>query len=178
MEKVKYVQKIGNFISNLLLGQTKEVIIRTDEKVKTIEATLRKIEKSINVISSNMTAQEVDIMGLKVHTKYGITNSPTIPGKEGSRLLAQSGFEAQYPELENKIFTIMDRKKPRTLYDYEIGAFEALTQLKDDPLMDPLKDHAVNHPGESLDLIFRVASWVVRDKYATYKELGSPNSGS
>lgn len=140
--------------------------------VKHIGEGVKKIEASVDKMKESMTSHTADITGLKVHTKYGITNSPTVPSEEGSRLLAESGFDAQYPTLKDKLFKLIDDKKPRTLYDYEIEAFEALQELKDDPLIDPLKDYAVNHPQEPLELIFKIASWVVRDDYADYK--GSP----
>lgn len=140
--------------------------------VKHIGASVKKIEESVGKMHDSMTSHTADITGLKVHTKYGIANSPIVPSEEGSRLLAESGFDAQYPELKDKLFAAMDRRNIRTLYDYEIGAFEALQELKDDPLIDPLKDYAVNHPQEPLDLIFKIASWVVRDDYAAYK--GTP----
>jgi hypothetical protein len=140
--------------------------------VKHIGSSVRKIEQNIERMSDSMLSHTADITGLKVHTKYGITNSPTVPSEEGSRLLAESGFDAQYSSLKDKLFKIMDNRNIRTLYDYEIGAFEALQELRDDPLIDPLKDYAVNHPPEPLELIFRIASWVIRDDYAAYK--GTP----
>lgn len=59
-----------------------------------------------------------------------------------------------------------EKIRPRTLYDYEQIAQKVLEELKDSPLMDCLKDYSVNRPAESLELIFKVASWVIRDDYA------------
>lgn len=137
--------------------------------VKGIGKSLEKIETKVDGMHTSMTEHKADITGLKAHTKYGITNSPTVPSPEGKKLLEESGFNRQHAALKEKVFEILDKNKPRTLYDYEVGAFEALEALKDNPLMDPLKDYVVNNPGEPLQLIFRIASWVFRDEYAEYK---------
>ena len=74
-EKLTLTKKIGNFISNLLLGDTKETIIRTDEKVKGIGESVAEIKTEIKGLGRSLSAHGSDIQGLKVHTKYGITNS-------------------------------------------------------------------------------------------------------
>lgn len=144
--------------------------------VKNIQNDVKDIKYKVDSMQCSITGHEADITGLKVHTKYGISNSPTIPSIEGERVLEESGFNAQYPKLKPKIFAALDKRKSRTLYDYEVDAFEILQEIKDDPLIDPLKDYAVNHPGEPLEVIFRIASWVVRDDYASAK--GTPTQHS
>jgi len=151
-------------------GTLKTSVKGIGESVKKIESKVDKIESELDGVRDVLAEHKADITGLKVHTQYGVSNSPTIPSPEGKRVLRESGFNRQYPLLQEKILALMDKRKPRTLYDYEHGAFEALGELRNDPLMDPLKDYAVNHPGESLDIIFRIASWIVRDDYARYKD--------
>jgi hypothetical protein len=136
--------------------------------VKNIAASVQKIESSVEKMQRSMTTHDVDIRWLK-DTKYGVSKSPTVPSEEGKALLEVSGFNGQYPQLKDKLFKLLDEQRPRTLYDYEVGAFDALQSVKDDPLIDPLKDYAVNHPDAPLELIFRIASWVVRDDYAGYR---------
>lgn len=139
--------------------------------VKNIAASVQKIERSVEKMQGSMTTHDVDIRWLK-DTKYGVSKSPTVPSEDGKKLLEVSGFNAQYPDLKGKLFKLMDEQKPRTLYDYEVDAFEALQAVKDDPLIDPLKDYVVNHPDAPLELIFRIASWVVRDDYAASRVKG------
>ncbi len=103
---------------------------------------------------------------------YGSAGSPMTPTKKGETLLEESGFNKKvYPELQKEIFTIMDGKGLRTLYDFEKGAEDTLNELKNNPTMDCLKEYSVNHPNESLELIFKVGSWLIRDKYAEHKEI-------
>lgn len=169
-EKITIIKKIGNFVSNILLGDTKETIIRTDEGVSRIDEDIKEIKIDCKKIWEKISRQGEDITGLKVHTAYGVSDSPIVPSEKGKKLLEKSGFNKSYPELKEEIFGLMDSNNLRTLYDYEKGAEEVLNQLKNNPLMDEIKEYAVNHPDEPLKLIFRVASWVIRDDYKSHKQ--------
>ncbi len=163
------IKKIGNFVSNILLGETKETIIRTDEGVKRIDKDVGEIKIDCRKIWEKISKQGEDITGLKVHTAYGVLGSPIVPGEKGKEILEKSGFNNVYPTLKEDIFGLMNSWNLRTLYDYEKGAEKALHELKNNPLMDKLKEYVVNNPDESLEVIFKVASWVIRDDYDKHK---------
>lgn len=171
-EKITNVKRAGNFIASFLLGNTRDLIIRTDEKVAGLEKTMIEVKGDIKDMKTLLYSHGKEIVGLQVHTKYGTSNSPTVPSDLGKKLLKDSGFDAQYPLLKDKLFTLMDTMSLRTPYDYEVGSLKALNNLINDPLIDPLKNHALSNPDESLELIFKVASWVIRDDYAEYKKGG------
>lgn len=168
-DKLSTIEKIGGWISTLLLGQTKEIIVRTDERVSHLAKSMDEVKKCIDDFRTSIATQGANITALQVHTKYGISNSPTIPNDKGKRLLQDSGFNSFYSQMKPQIFSLMDSLNLRTLYDFEQGAEKVLEQLKDNPAMDLLKQHAVNTPDEPLELIFRIASWVIRDDYAKHK---------
>ena len=171
MEKeLSLIKKIGNFISNILLGETKEIIIRTDEKVRLISKTVDNISVAVDNFRSSIATHGANIEALQIHTRYGVNNSPTIPNEKGKEILEKSGFDKQYPLLKSKIFTLMDTMNLRTLYDYENGAFETLIKLKNDPEVDVLKEYVVNNPNYPLDAVFKIASWLIRDDYDNYKK--------
>lgn len=169
-EKLTTIEKIGGWVSTLLLGQTKEIIVRTDERVLGLMDSMKDVKKTVEDFRVSITAHSANIDALKVHTKYGITNSPTVPNEEGTKLLQDSKFTEQYPSMKSKIFTLMDTMNPRTLYDYETGAIAALEKLQNDPLIDPIKNYIVSNPDATLELIFKIASWVIRDDYDAYKK--------
>lgn len=169
-DKIELTKKVGNFISNILLGETKEKIVRTDEAVRRIDNNINDIKGDCKSIWAILSKHGEDIKGLMVYTKYGYSNSPTTPNELGQQLLKKSGFTEIYPELKQEIFGLMDSWNLRTLYDYEKGAEKALNQLKDNPLMDKLKNHSVNNAHEPLELIFSIASWIIRDDYNLYKQ--------
>lgn len=169
-DKLSKFEKVGGWISTLILGQTKEIIIRTDERVQNLAKTTDELKQSLDAFREALNSHGLDIKALQVHTKYGVSNSPTVPSELGKKLLADSGFDTQYPKIKEKLFALMDTMSLRILYDYEVGAFEALKKLQNDPAIDPLKDYSINHPDAPLDLIFKVASWVVRDDYANVRK--------
>jgi hypothetical protein len=74
-EKMTLVKNVGNFVSGILLGETKETIIRMDEKIKGISSAITEIKVDIKDIKSSLRTHELDIVGLKAHAKYGGTNS-------------------------------------------------------------------------------------------------------
>jgi hypothetical protein len=134
-----------------------------------VETLVESVKKSVETMQNSLSGHGDDITALKIHTRYGISHSPTVPNQKGKELLSKSGFQEQYPKLQPKLFSLMDTMNLRTLYDYEKGAMEALDKLKNSPEMDSLKDYAVNNPAEPLELIFKVASWVIRDDYNQHK---------
>jgi hypothetical protein len=175
-QNISTLTKIGNWIATLLLGNTRELIVRIDERLtgfigemtefktetkeelKEIRGTLKEHGEKIASLGEKVTA-------LMVYTGYNVRNSPNVPSEKGRALLRESGFNEVYPQLKERIFASMRSKMPKTLYDCEKGAEESLGSLRDDPLMYRLKDYVVEHEDQPLVLIFEVASWVVRDDY-------------
>jgi len=173
-ESISLTKKIGNFVSNIFLGETKEVIIQTAVKVDAMEKDVDEIKTNFLKLTDKVGGHGLDIHGLKIFTRYGFSLSPTAPNNLGLELLEKSQFSMQYPKLKQKIFDLMDAMNLRTLYDYEQGAIAALEQLKSDPDVDPIKDYLVNNPGDTFEVIFRIASWIIRDEYNAHKNPGSP----
>lgn len=113
-------------------------------------------------------------IGIMKSLRLGDPGSPMHVNELGEKVITEAGFYDIYPQLKGKIFSIMDKKSPRTLYDYELEAQRALKELQNDQLMDRIKDYVVNHPTEiDLESIFAVFSWIIRDDYAEYKKINS-----
>ncbi len=136
--------------------------------VSHIKEGLTEIKDEIKGFRESIGNHTTEIVALQVHTKYGVSNSPTVPNAKGSKLLEESGFTKLYPKIKQRVFDLIKEDKARTLYDYEVSAFQALKKIKSDPIIDPLKDYSVNNPKVPLDDIFLVASWVIRDEFAIY----------
>ena len=129
----------------------------------TITEALKEIKKEVKELGDKFFSHDKEIHVLQ--KQYGEAHSPMRPNEKGSALLEQSGFNEIYPEIRQRLFEIMDKEGTPTLYDAEKNAREALEDLRRDPVINPLKNHAVNNPDESLELIFSVAAWVIRDDY-------------
>lgn len=129
-----------------------------------------KIETKIENLSVTITTHTADIVGIKVKV-YGSANSPMRPNENGIKLLTDSGFFETYPLIKNNIFALMDAENTKTLYDSEKNAIKALKALSSKDEFGLMKNYSVNNPDENLDLIFMVASWVIRDDYAREKNI-------
>jgi hypothetical protein len=104
---------------------------------------------------------------------FGVSNSPMRPNDAGERLLNESGFTKNYEKIKKLVFPIMDNMKTRTLYDAEQNAIKAMDKVSNDPAFDDIKSYIVNKPYEKppIELIFIVASWVIRDDYAKERKI-------
>jgi len=165
--------KIGNWIATLLLGNTRELIIRIDERLSSfvVEMTEFKVETKAELKEIRGSLKEhgellaVHATMFSSHAVYQVQNSPISPSEKGKKLLKDSGFDEIYPMIRQKIFKHMESMRLRTLYDYEKEAELAIGSFRNNPIMDQVKDYVVDHEDESLTLIFQIASWVVRDDY-------------
>ena len=68
-EKLSAIEKIGGWISTLLLGKTKEIIIRTDERVQGLVKATDKIKEIVDDFRVSITEHGSEIKALRVHTK-------------------------------------------------------------------------------------------------------------
>ena len=182
-QNLSKLTKIGNWIATLLLGNTRELIIRIDERLsgfivemtefkvetkaelKEIGSVLNRARRTSRGTHNNAFITYGSYRGIKANTMYQVRNSPTAPSEKGKKLLKDSGFDEIYPIIRQKIFKRMESKRLRTLYDYEKEAEFAIGSFRNEPIMDRVKDYVVNHEDEPLTLIFKIASWVVRDDY-------------
>ena len=168
---IEKIKKIGNILSNLLLGETKEIIIRTDETVKITRSDIIEIKNDCKNIWGYIHNHDKDISIIKRSSAFGGPGSPMLINEKGKELLTNCGFYKVYPELQKEVFKLMDTWKLRTLYDYEMKSKTALKELESNPLIDSLKEYVISHPTEvSLDMVFTVASWVIRDDYDKYRK--------
>lgn len=142
---------------------------RFDEKFEDLKGEFRDLRNDLKDFEKDMNCKlsehDKDIAGLKVRA-YGTPGSPMKLTEIGKELLEDSGFNLLYPKIKADLFSIMDDLKTNTLYDAEKNAYSALCRLKSCDEFIDVKYHAVNNPDEPLELIFTVASWIIRDDYA------------
>lgn len=56
---ISLIKKIGNFFSNILLGETREIIVRMDERLKHVSKQVENIERKVE------TRLEPDVHNLR-----------------------------------------------------------------------------------------------------------------
>jgi hypothetical protein len=106
--------KVGNWIATLLLGNTRELIIRIDERLsgfivemtefkvetkaelKEIESVLKGQGERLAVHTTMLSSHTEAIVGIKTNTMYQVRNSPTALSEKGKKLLKDSGFDEVY----------------------------------------------------------------------------------
>jgi hypothetical protein len=203
-QNLSRLTKVGNWIATLLLGNTRELIIRTDERLSNFIVEMREfktetkeefreirgilkehsnilfshtgmlrehskeiagIKEDVQELKEDVRELKMDVSALKVYVGYNIRHSPNVPSEKGKKLLKESGFYEIYPQIKQRVFALIEKRQPKTLYDYEKEAESALRSLRDDPLAYRLKDYVIEHEDQPLVLIFEIASWVVRDDY-------------
>ena len=72
--KLTFAKKIGNFISNILLGETKEMIVRMDEHILNISKRVENIEDELkNEIRPAL--RNIDTRLAVVEDRLGISSS-------------------------------------------------------------------------------------------------------
>lgn len=143
-----------------------------NKKIEKIENKIERVENKIGKIETKLSDHGESIASMNASmSAYGIHGSPMKPSDEGEKLLKESGFYELYPNIKNKIFESLDKMQTRTLYDIEINSRLALKDLIENPLFDNMKNYVVNNPEKQLELIFGVASWVIRDDYAKERNI-------
>ncbi|MFH1078381.1 MAG: hypothetical protein V1745_03855 [Patescibacteria group bacterium] len=147
----------------LFLGLLAIVWKGKSEISESIEKSLGPFRDEMRVFSDRICNHDQEIGELR--GKYGQSHSPMKPNEMGTRLLEDSSFNLLYPKVKDRIFKTLDGMGTRTEYDAEKNARVALKQFENDPVMDDVKEYVVNHPEEPLELIYMVASWVIREDY-------------
>ncbi len=69
MQKLSFTQQIGNVISTLLLGQTKEIIIRTEERLNHVIKTVDSIKVQLDSMDRRQSSMEAELR--KVDLRLG-----------------------------------------------------------------------------------------------------------
>ena len=69
-EKFTVTQTIGNWISTLLLGSTKELIVRIDERVAVLSQKTDRMEERMGRLEREVMSQGADIRVLKEDFHY------------------------------------------------------------------------------------------------------------
>ncbi|MDD5569304.1 MAG: hypothetical protein PHG23_02745 [Candidatus Pacebacteria bacterium] len=101
--------------------------------------------------------------------QYSLTETPGSPLKPtefGLKLIRESGIDKIIEENRSSLFEKLDKKllKNTTAYDVQEKSREILLSLKNDPIINSVKDYSFNNAIE-IDVILRLGGLVLRDEY-------------
>lgn len=165
MDKITLAQKFGNVLSNLLLGQTKEIIIRTDQRIMGLEETVKTINadlRTINVDLKDVRERFATFEG-KSQNLFA-QHSPISLTDKGEKILRDSGLQAYIDAgKESLVSACHEDRKMTTPYDVQQSAFDFFdTHQFPETVDSQLKTYAFNE-GLSMDAIRRIGAIYFRD---------------
>ena len=148
MGKLEKIEKIGNFFSALLLGNTRELIARIDERTEHIQKDLDEIRPKVNEIYPR-----VDLMW---KDRLAPSHSPRQLNDRGNAVLNDSGIRQIIDEKKVLLTDWVKQRHPSTAYDAEqmiLAAVNALPE-KDPELTARLKEGAFRVGADIPSLLF------------------------
>lgn len=170
-EKLTLISKIGNFVSNILLGETKEIILRTDEKVRFISRTIdEEMRPDLKEIREKFSGIEVKVEELwKFRLAPG--QSPRQLNEDGERILTESGIKDIIETRKSALLELVKQKGAENPYDAEQNITSVVAELpkRHPDLLHQLKEGAFK-TGVSVDTVLFVGGVHLRN--LIFKELG------
>jgi len=162
------IKRVGNFCSNLLLGDTKEIIIRTDERVSNLNEKMGNLNKTLDNVKHNVQAvsnflinnPEMDFDGSLIKTY-----SPAQLTELGEKYLENIKFVEVFNSNKNDFFESIDVENPKTKYDVENASIKSVHILFHKEYFEPIKKFLYNKPTEKFQTIAHIAGIHIRDKY-------------
>ncbi len=173
---LSFAKKIGNFVSNILLGDTKEIIIRMDERILSVSKRIDIMEpdlKSLNEKFSNFRERFAvleDRMSILWKDETAPTRSPRKLNEKGNNILFKSGIKEVIDQKKEELFKLVRSKNIGNPYDAEEYVLQIVADLKKDSvLVEGLKTGAYS-VGASIDTVLFVGGIYLRDQI--FPELG------
>lgn len=148
-EKLSITRKIGNTLSTLLLGDTKEVIARIDQRVVGLESDVKEMKIDIKnlrtdffnlkekviildakfVIFDNKFVTLDNKLGILWDSKFAPTNSPRKLNDKGREILVKTGIAEIVEEKLEFLKKRVREKNISNIYDADIAVKEVMNEL-------------------------------------------------
>jgi hypothetical protein len=162
MKNETVIQKLGNVISTIVLGEAK---IKIAEISKDVEY----IKKDVNEIKPDLKNVREKVSGIvpkveKLWEKnFTYNSSPVSLNKKGKKLLKESGIDKIIDSKKKKLCDFIINKKPQTAYDVQELSKETIKLiLKDKKISKKLKNLAYQE-GVGIEEILFVGAIYLRD---------------
>jgi|SRR3989338_259367 len=162
-ENLEKLKKVGNWFSAILLGNTRELIARIDERTNRILEDLKDIKPKVDDIYP-----KVDILWTD---RVAPAHSPRRLNTYGNKILKESGIKEIIEEKKPKLLELVKTEKATNVYDAEVAVLSVVKKLPEHcpDVIDKLKTGAFN-AGAGLDTVLLVGGLYLRD--LVFPELG------
>lgn len=164
MEKqLSFIKQIGNWVSAILLGNTRETIARIDERTLLMLEDLKDIKPKVNDMWPKMDILWKD--------EVAPARSPRQLNELGNKILNESGIKEIVENKKVKLLEAVRILKPENPYDAEKVILSVVAELpKHCPeVVDELKNGAFK-VGQNLDTVLLVGGFHLRNQI--FPELG------
>ena|SRR3989344_3038527 len=160
LEKMKTV---GNWLSAILLGNTRELIARIDERTERMVKDLDEMRPKLWDMSPKVDALWKD--------KLAPASSPRQLNEQGTIILAQSGIKEIVDEKKEQLTLLVKQLNPKTAYDAEQTILNVMNdlQIHCPDVVERLKEGAFRVGADIPTLLF-VGSIYLRNQL--FQELG------
>ena len=147
----------GGATSFLTLGKYKEKVDRLTKDTEEFHKTLREIELKVTTCMT-----KIDERTKSSPAAYTETKSPVTLNPNGKSLLSRSGADKFVLENQNDLVNRIREKSPKTAYDVQEFAKEAIKAVENEDRFIPLKNFAYRE-GLDLGVIILVTGLYLRD---------------
>lgn len=183
------LQRVGNWLSTLFIGdlreqfsQVRESVARIDERTLHMQRDIDEMKPKVNEMYPKVLDMypKVQEMFPKLNVLWeqasGQHRSPLQPNEEGRYIIAKSGIHELVDAHLDALIVAIERQKPATAYDAQTAAKVAMSLLKKNSSLErTLKDRAYQ-AGSDVDMMLFVGSMHLRDLYlARHPELAPAN---
>ncbi len=155
-EKINKLKKVGNWLSAILLGNTRELIARIDERTEHILKDLDEIRPKVNDMSP-----KVDILW---KDKVAPAHSPRRLNDYGITILNNSGIKEVIEEKRDILLNLVRKESVKNAYDAEQAILSVTNKIPEHcpDVVDRLKAGAFK-TGANLDTVLLVGGVYLRD---------------
>lgn len=131
------------------------------EALDRLEKTMATVKDNIKVISNALiSSTEIEFDGTLLKSYSPLTLTP-----EGLQYLKNVKFIEIFEQQPQSFLSYIDQNGPKTKYDVEQLAVQAVLLHADEAMMQPIKVYLYNNPKDSLQSFAKVAGVYVRDQY-------------
>lgn len=157
------VKKVGNWLSAILLGNTRELIARIDERTTHMSADLKDIKPKVADMSPKVTILWKD--------RIAPSGSPRQLNAQGQSILESSGIKEIVDEKRADLLQIIRSKNSTNAYDADMVILAVMMDLRQHfpDVVDRLKTGAFN-TGSGIDDLLLVGAIYLRN--LIFPELG------
>jgi hypothetical protein len=171
-QNLSRLTKVGNWIATLLLGNTRELIARIDERTIIIQ-------KDVDVLKSDFKEMrsKVDDMSPKLDIlwkdKLASAHSRRELNTYGKKVLEESGIKEIINERKIELLNLVKAKGSKNIYDAEQDILSVVKRLPEryPNIVDALKTGAFN-TGADMDTVLFAGGIYLRD--LILQDLGFP----